>query len=428
MAAFLGMRGNGDWSDSDMRPKNWREMVLYLYPNGDAPLTALLSMMPSQRTDDPEFNWWTQTWPDQAGAVTDVYTDAAMATSYVSGGTAGDVLYVKVAAATIAHIRVGHQVMLSDASDYTVDVNAKVIARTANGANSCVAVKLLEDDDNSTAGDLSDCDRIKVIGNINPEFGTMPDAIAYDPTKFSNYTQIFRTPLSISRTARRTKLRTGDQYQKAKREALEYHSAEMEMAFIFGIATEGTGDNSKPERTTGGILPWIKSYGVTSDYVTDETYDNTTWANGGEAWLDEHLEEIFRYGGDERLALVGSNTVLGINKLVKAAGNYDLKPMTTSYGIKVMQWVTPFGVVNMKRHPLMSYDATYRSSMILFEPKNLLYRYIDDTTFYKEGEKQNTGAGRLDGTSEEFLTEAGLEFHHPATCGYLNGFNQDNPA
>ena len=45
MAAFLGMRGNGDWSDTDMRPKSWMDGVLWLYPNGDAPLTALLAKM-----------------------------------------------------------------------------------------------------------------------------------------------------------------------------------------------------------------------------------------------------------------------------------------------------------------------------------------------------------------------------------------------
>ena len=41
---FLGMRGNGDWVDGQ-RPLNWRQNILRLYPNGQAPLTAMLSMM-----------------------------------------------------------------------------------------------------------------------------------------------------------------------------------------------------------------------------------------------------------------------------------------------------------------------------------------------------------------------------------------------
>lgn len=55
MAAVLGLRGTGDFS-TDERPKNWRETLLYLFPNGDAPLTALLAKMKSEATDDPEFN------------------------------------------------------------------------------------------------------------------------------------------------------------------------------------------------------------------------------------------------------------------------------------------------------------------------------------------------------------------------------------
>ena len=42
--AFLGMRGTGDWA-TDERPKNYRQGILYLYPNGSAPLTGLLSKM-----------------------------------------------------------------------------------------------------------------------------------------------------------------------------------------------------------------------------------------------------------------------------------------------------------------------------------------------------------------------------------------------
>src|SRR5439155_12161618 len=64
MAAVLGLRGSGAFT-TDERPKNWREMILYLFPNGEAPLTALLSMLKSQPTDDPSFNWWEKRLPGQ---------------------------------------------------------------------------------------------------------------------------------------------------------------------------------------------------------------------------------------------------------------------------------------------------------------------------------------------------------------------------
>ena len=74
MAGFLGMRGTGDWV-TDQRPKNWREGILYLYPNGTASLTAILSKMKSESTDDPEFNWWTKILPTQRATLTGKYTN-----------------------------------------------------------------------------------------------------------------------------------------------------------------------------------------------------------------------------------------------------------------------------------------------------------------------------------------------------------------
>jgi hypothetical protein len=425
--ALLGMRGNGDWV-TDQRPKNWREKILHLYPNGDAPLTAILSMMKSESTDDPEFNWWTKSLATQGGDVTDVYTDASMSTAYTTGGSDGDTLYVKVGTSALAQqFRPGHQVLLRNSANYADDTNAKVTAVTVNGASSKIAVNLLEDDPTTTG--LADCDEILIIGNINSEGGVMPQAIAYDPSKHYNYTQIFRTPLSITRTARKTRLRTGDQYKEAKREALELHSIEMEKAFLYSIKTENTGSNGKPERTTQGIIPAIiASSGNVSSFATatDTDYAGKTWLEAGEEWLDAQLTEIFRYGGTDRMAFCGTTVINAINKLVKEYGNYKLEANTAEYGIKVKTWITPFGDIHMKVHPLFSYQTTDRDKMVIFDPKDLVYRYIDDTSFYKESEKQNTGRGRVDGTDEEFLTECGLEHHHFEKCGYLAGFGTDN--
>lgn len=428
MAGFLGMRGTGDWV-TDQRPKNWREGILYLYPNGTAPLTAIMSKLKSQKVDDPEFNWWTKTLPTQRATVTGVYTDA-LSTPYTSGATAGTILYFKMSAADVSQFRVGHQVLCRDASDYTTDVVGKVTARVSNGASSYVAVKLLEADDNSThSHDLSDCDTLIIIGNINEEGAAMPSAVAYDPTKVYNYTQIFRTSLAITRTAKLTRLRTGDAYKEAKRECLELHSIELEKAFIFGIPTENTGAGGKPERTTGGILNFIKTLAPNNvdDFSLNSSYSGKAWLDdgGGEAWLDSYLEQLFRYGRQEKLVLAGSGALLGLNKLAQAGSHFTITPTTKAYGISVNQWVTPFGTLYVKTHPLFSMESTLRYSMLILEPEELNYRFITDTTFYGEGDSkqssQGNNANRIDGTNEEFLTEAGLELHHPTVFGFLNG-------
>ena len=436
MAGFLGMRGTGDWSDSDMRPKSWRDTILYLYPNGMAPLTAMLAKMKSQKVDDPEYYWWTKMLANQSLSITagEIYTDVALSAAAGDASVAGATVYVKMTAANVSNVRVGHQVLLRDASDYTVDVNGLVTARQENGASSYIAVKLLEADDNSTLGGISDVDTVLIIGNVNAEGASMPEAISYEPLKWYNKTQIFRTPLEITRTARMTKLRTGDAYKEMKREALELHSIEMERAFLWSIMSENTGSNGKPERTTMGLIPAIRGAGTPSgglsgtvdDFSLNASYAGQSWLAGGEDWLDEKLELIFRYGSREKLAFCGSGSLLGINRLVKNIGQFTFTPATKSYGINVLEWVTPFGKINLMTHPLFSLDATTRNSMVIFEPASLVYRFITDTTFYADGEKQNTGWTRVDGTKEEFLTECGLEYHHPAGWAYFNGVGVDN--
>ena len=424
MSAILGAFGSGDW-ETDERPKSWREALLFEDPNGDTPITALLSMLPNESTTDYEFNWWVKDLATQAGAVTDVFTDASLTTSYTSGGVAGDALFVKVAVAVVDQFRAGHEVLLRDASDLNVDCVAKVTAVVKNGANSYMAISLLEADDNSSDGDISDVDRILIIGNINSQGAKIPDAISYTPTKFTNKTQIWRTPLNITRTARQTRVRTGDKLREMKREANQLHGMEQEKSLIYSIQTENTGSNNEPETTTEGLMPFIKANASAnvSDFRTNSTYSGQTWIEGGLDFLDEFMELILRFGGGDRLVLCGSGAMLGINKLARIHGTYELKPMTTNFGIKVIELTTPFGVWNLKRHPLFSYETTDANTMLIISARDLRRRTIQETKYFKDNKDTTIN---YDGLSEEFLTEMGLEVHFPKRFGLLHGVGKDN--
>jgi len=437
--AFFGMRGTGDWA-TDQRPMNWRKMILRQYPNGTAPLTAMMSMMKSEVVTDPQYHWWTKGLPTQAGAITGIYTDSDLSIDYTSGGTSDDFLYVKMASSVIGEIRIGHTVTLRDASDLTVDVVAKVVDRVEAGASSYLKVKLLEDDDNSTASnDLSDADRILVTGNMNAEGAAVPDAISYDPTKWFNYTQIFRTPLSITGTALETELRTNPQaYQELKREILEMHSIEMEKAFWWSVPSE-TMVNGEKERSTLGIIPAIRGgytghgglTGTVSNYATEPAWSGQSWLAGGMDWLNTELEILFRYGKRDKMAFCGSGTLLYINQLIQNGGDFTFLPDTEFYGLKIKNWVTVHGTIGLITHPLFSQEPTTRNIMVIIEPENLKYRFIKnrDTKYISEAiGSTNTGYSRRDGITEEYLTEAGLEYHFPNAWGYFSGFGAANTA
>lgn len=422
----IGMRGTGDWATNE-RPESWREAILYLYPNGAAPLTAILSRMDNEPVDDPKYHWWTKTLPKQGGDTTNsgVYTDT-LSTAYTSGGSVGDTLYVSTSAKVAKEFRDGHIALLVKKDDYRHNTRAYVKDSTVDGDNSYLTVELMEDANGTY--DLDEIDRVLVVGNLNAEGDTIPDSVSYDPVQHTNVTQIFRTPLSITRTARKTRLRTGDAYSRMKKEALELHSLEIEKAFLDGQFFDGLGDNGKPMRATRGAITAVieNESDNTSAYNFDPDFSGDTWLQGGYDWLDKYLERIFRFGDTQKLAFCGSGALQALNKLARNDADIKLEPGALEYGIRVMTWFTPYGEVHLKTHPLMSFEETKRNSMFIFEPQKLVTRTIDDT-FFKEdkSEERNTNNSK-DATDEEFLTEIGLEYNHTPCFGFLSNLGKDN--
>ena len=446
---FLGMFGTGHWTNEE-RPKNYREMILYLFPNGSAPLTAIMSKLRSEATNDPEFKWYEKPFPEQSGAVTNVYVDPGLSTAYAyathgpngSGtkyGVKGGVVYAKCAADVASNFRKGHLAVIVTEADPDSAVAGSVVAVNSNGASSYVAVRLREDDDNGTDTDgdsvpnytLATADHIFVAGNTNPEGGVMPDSVSYKPILRNNYCFISKTPLSITRTAQKTRLRTADAVKEAKREALMIHSIENERQLIWGIPFEDVGDNNQLERGTGGILYWIRQdqNATKANYALDTSADfaGKKWVVGGEAWMDEKLEQIFRWNESKVLmGLCGSGALLGLQKLAKASGQITMPVRTAAYGIRVTTWSTVFGDIELITHPLFSFSNVNRNRIIIGDPRKLVWRFIDDT-FYESDPGQGTGgAGKIDGISEQYVTEGGLELHHARAWGDLSGIGLDN--
>lgn len=424
---FLGMRGSGDWA-TGQRPESYRQSLLYLYPNGRAPLTAMMSMMKELGISDPTRNWFTKTLNEQASTVTaaTVYSDASLSTT-VASGSANDIVYQKMAAADVVNYRVGHQVRLARTSNNTECV-AEVLDRVVNGSSSYLQLRLINA---ATSPLLSNVNRVWVVGNINAEKGLTPDSWKTDPTPYSNYTQIFRTSVSMSETARATDLRTGDPWKEDRREALEYHGIEMEKAFFWGAKSLTTASNGQIKRTLDGIIPFVRTNasGNIFDYVNDSSYSGQSWLQGGSKWLNEKLEQIYRFNDGEVMAFCGSGAVLGINRLAEDSGFIQLTPESKSYGIQVVNWSVPFGngKLALKTHPLFSFESSTRNMMVVFNPRNLVYCYLNgngvnrDTHLVKDVQIPGT-----DGKTDEWVTECTLEIHHPTSFGVFYGLNQDN--
>jgi len=377
--AVLGLRGTGSFSASE-RPQNWREGILFDSPNGDAPLTAILSKLRSEKTDDARFNWFEKETPLQRVFIDNGAGYAAGATTFVIDDSLGGDPGVQLVIGTVLYLEDTDEVVFVTA-DQTVGTSVDV----ARGKGETAAAAIV---DNAP---------ILVIGSVHEEGAGLPTAVTFNPTVPFNYTQIYRNPLNLTRTALKTRLRTQEAIREAKREALQQHSIQMERSYIYGQRLEETGPNGQLRRTTRGVIKWLPT-------------TNNVDLGGGvtESEFEGHLETLFRFGSSEKLALVGSTALSVINQLAKNKGTMNIVPRGEVYGMHMVEFVSPFGVLFMKQHPLFNQHAVHWSQMLCIDLANLVYRWLDDTTFLI-----NRQARGDDARKDEFLTEAGLELQFP---------------
>lgn len=421
----LGMRGSHTWSANE-NPDSWREGILFLYPNGSAPLTAILSKAKSRKETEPHFHWWTKTLSRRAGDISGV--NMSNGDPYTGGGKEGDSLRVDVSGVDLSNEIVrGQNVMLRVSTNHGADVVAKVsnVQRLPGGG--VLDVTLLQDD---TGNNLVNADRLLVISNSNPEGSVWPESVSYHPKEMENVQQIIRTPLRFTGTALNMKeLRTGDQYKEAKREILEYHSIDIEQALLWGRMSQTIGYNGQPERTMRGVREFISLYNPDGevDCARIPKYAGQSWDNFGEELLDNLMEQSFRFGkSTEKLCLAGNGVILGIQRVIKKSTTYTIQENTAEYGIKVMRLISPFGTWNFVRAPLFNHEPTNRHSMFVLDLDYLRFVYARDTDFWPDLYFGKGGPQGLDGKVEGFLTECSLELHHPELFMYISNVGRDS--
>lgn len=425
---FMGIRGSQSFIQ-DARPKSWRQMLLRLDPSGSAALTALTSMMPNEPKDDYDFNWFTKILPLQGGDITDIFTDAALSTSYAgtTPAVSGDTLYIQAPQETVEHFTNNYDIRIAKKQDIRVQVNAEVKEITKAGADSSIKIELLTDD--VSGNSIANADFTFVIGNANEEHATMPEAIMYDEKKFYNLAQTFRTPLKMSRRAIKTRYRTGDKKQEAKFDTLRIHGKQMEFAYLLGQKSNETGPNGLPKTRTQGLF-WFLKENLPShieQYNLSADFTGQTWLEGGYDFLDKITELLSRYmSGGEIMCLIGSKGFQAVTQIAREHGDISIEPTSTSFGLNIKTWIGNNMIVHFFTHPLFSQNPVLRRTGVFLNPSHVRNAVFTDTFYKKDSsDTQNTNNSR-DGQEEEFLSDMGPEFWHPNTFYWASGFGLDN--
>jgi len=398
------MRGTGSWS-SDERPENFRDKILYLYPNSPAILTSISGRLKSETTNDPVFNIFEKGLPPQRAMIDFDTTDSA------SSSDLDDCTRIYLDTSSDSN----PDYYFRDGQVAIVERTQEVLWITGSGKDASQSSKPYIDV-NTRGGNASSDDKanvetgdyILIIGTRNAEGADTPRAITHDSTVITNYTQIFRTPLHLTGTAKETYLRTGDIETELKRMAAERHAIEQEWAWIFGKKNQSAvaaGGSGLYERTTGGF---VERLGTTN--VTD--FSNVVTKAGWESFLEDVF--LVPNSRDEKLCLCGNKALTTLNSMAAAYGHIGLVPTSEAFGMKLMRWETPYGSLMLKGHPLLSQNSGFNDWGLVIDTSNMVYRPLKgrDTKYLKD--RQGNGQ---DAIVHEFLTEAGLEIRHASTHG-----------
>jgi hypothetical protein len=399
---FAGLRGSRDFSNNEY-PQDYRELILRLSPNGDAPLYALMSQLSVEPATDPQINWFQEALdvPNLFSATgvsassTVIDFDLTQSGTRLDGRafTPGDILQITRQMAT-SYTHASQELVQfvstnAGGTQITVVRGSYGTTAVASGAN-CWVTK---------------------IGNAFAEGTASPGVVSRNPVERFNYTQIFKTAYSVTGTAIATNYRTGNPLKNDRIRKLFDHSAAIEYAMLFGRRWAGTGGpNNKPLRTMGGITD--PNIGVPF-YHLAVSFTEDTLLNVFEPMFQATMPGI----PDERIAFVGNGFLNRVNAVIKNSASTQIRYEDTIkvFGMELKLIRFPYGVVGFKTHPLMNRNARYTNSAIVICPPLLVARPLRDTV-----EQKNIQAPDEDQQKNQFLTEISLEVHFPDMMGHIH--------
>jgi hypothetical protein len=345
------------------------------------------SSMLKRPTGNPEFKWFEDYYGGRYAKVSGTCTSAVDQTPTVTGAGSNSG-YIFTPGDVVKNMRTGENAVVDTTiAATTVKLHVRGFGSTAAAA-------------------MADGDSLFIVGNVNEENGGARTVNTTQTSPQTNYTQIFKTTIALSNTEKEANLYGGKDlpYQRAKKGT--EHALDIERAFWWSQKTTDTGGTQgHTRRSTGGILEFIEAG---NSYVQNQGGPLTA------PDLNTFLREGFTYGNDTKMLFSGGIVLQAINEI--ARGQILTKPLDTTYGMKISQWQTAFGTVNIVHNPLFVEDAA--GSAFMLDMDGFAYRYMNNRDTKLE---TNIQAPDVDGEVDQYITECGLQRAQSPKHAYLKG-------
>jgi Family of unknown function (DUF5309) len=355
---------------TDQRRIDMADAITLLEPDA-APLTVISKRLSKKATINPQFKWM----EDELDPRFDAVNNGA---GYASGATA-------IVVDNAAYFEVQSMV-------YVPRTGEMMRVTAVNpGTQTLTVVRGV----GSTAAALVDNDELLIANTAQPEGDASRPARTRNPATVTNYTQIFRMPWDETDTALHSEYEGGDDWDfQAKKKGIE-HKKDIEYALMVGRPSEDT-SSGNARRTTGGFNHFITTN------VTDAAGQLT------ETEFFTALRPAFRYGSKEKWALGSALALDVLNAFPR--GKLQVQQGETTYGLRVMQYISPHGTINFATHWLLE-GATLGGQVWIIDTDAIKYRYLANRRGSRDSHiNTNIQAPDVDGRKDEWLTESGLQF------------------
>jgi len=261
-----------------------------------------------------------------------------------------------------------------------------------------------------------------VLGTGHEWGGSRASDVSDDLTIQYGKTQIFKTAYSVDNTLRHTALYGGNELLRLRAEKAMQHKAEIERALLFG-SEESTAMSigGKTIQFTDGLFTRVTANGKSKDI---------RYASSGYNDIVDMAEEIFEFGSNNKLFMVGNTPLSWFSKIgdgtnsgfVKVSdgttaiqNTITLSSGQSSYGMNIRDLLTPFGTLKVVHNPMLRGD--FANVGFVVDLNHVAYRPLQgrDTTLETNVEDKGT-----DGVIDQYLTEAGLQVENESAHMIVN--------
>lgn len=387
----VGIFNSRNFTDSLVKP-SFASMITRLMPNGTAPLFGISSALGTETATNVEHGFFSKTMLFPAFALAASITAAATTLTVVS----------------TANLIPG-QVHRFEQTKENVLINQVLsptqISVTRGLGGGAAAITL-------GTGVIPDAFQ---VGNAFEEASLRPNALALNPVRITNLTQIFRDTWAISETARNIAvIAGGDTMSENKQDAAILHATNMETALLFGKKSEGT-RNGQPFRTMDGLISIVGNLAYyPSTYSAPNVFTAAT-AGTDANMLEDMLDPVFNQTTDPKIAnsrilFVGGKAKRVLNTIGMLNGEYKLVDKQTNWGLAFSTLQMARGTFEIVEHPLLNSNPYWAKMAIAldvstFKLAYLMGRKTQEKSFNEAGTvAQDNGIDAVGGTLTTEMT------------------------